>query len=328
MSIVNRPESPMPLMLLNQEDVRHLLDPATMLDVLAQGFADLSAGNVTAPGRDGVQTQSGVLLAMPGWIPGSPIGVKLVAAFHGNPALGLPGHQALICLFDEETGTPLAVMDGAHITAFRTAGGAVLSTRLLARPDACRLAIIGGGVQAISHAELMPLVRDIREIRVWSPNPASAARVASAFDIGRAFSSAEEAVHDADIICLCTTAQEPPVRAECVAPGAHVTSVGYHPPGGELDTALIAAGSLFVETRAAFAPPPVGCDELQGLDPESGTELGEVVLGTRPGRTSPEQITVYKSMGHAMEDVVTAALVYQAALAEGIGTWFDLTPQA
>lgn len=317
----------MPLMLLNQDDVRWLLDPATMLDVLAQGFADLTSNKVTAPGRDGVQTPTGALLAMPGWIPGSPIGVKLVAAFHGNPALGLPGHQALICLFDEETGSPLAVMDGAHITAFRTAGGAVLSTKLLARPDASRLAIIGGGVQGISHAELMPLVRDIREIRVWSPNPASAARVAAGFDTAHVFPSPEEAVRDADIICLCTTAQKPPVLAEWVAPGAHVTSVGFHPPGGEMDTALFTPGALFVETRAAFAPPPVGCDELQGLDPQSGTELGEVILGTRPGRVSPEQITVYKSMGHAMEDVVTASLVYQAAVAEGLGTWFDLAPQ-
>jgi ornithine cyclodeaminase/alanine dehydrogenase-like protein (mu-crystallin family) len=317
----------MPLLLLNQDEVRQLLDPATMLDVLAQGFADLSEGKVSAPGRDGVQTSTGALLAMPGWLPGSPIGVKLVAAFHGNPARGLPGHQALICLFDEETGTPLAVMDGAHITAFRTAGGAVLSTRLLARPDAYRLAIIGGGVQGVSHAELMPLVRDIRDIRVWSPNPASAARVAATYDWARVLPTPEEAVRDADIICLCTTAQEPPVLAEWVAPGTHVTSVGYHPPGGELDSALLSAGSLFVETRAAFEPPPVGCDELQGLDPESGTELGEVVLGSRPGRTTTDEITIYKSMGHAMEDVVTAALVYQAAMAEGLGAWFNLTPQ-
>lgn len=317
----------MPLMLLNQADVRRLLDPATMLDVLAQGFVDLTAGKVAAPGRDGVQTTAGALLAMPGWLPGSPIGVKLVAAFHGNPARGLPGHQALICLFDEETGTPLAVMDGAYITALRTAGGAVLSAKLLARPDACRLAIIGGGVQGVAHAELMPLVRDIREVRVWSRNPASAARVAAASDIARVFATPQEAVLDADIICLCTTAQEPPVRATWVAPGAHVTSVGYNPPGGELDRDLLMPGALFVETRAAFAPPPVGCDELQGLDPQSGVELGEVLSGARPGRTSAQQITVYKSMGHAMEDVVTAALVYQAALAEGVGTWFDLTPR-
>jgi alanine dehydrogenase len=317
----------MPLLLLNQDEVRQLLDPATMLDVLAQGFADLSEGKVSAPGRDGVQTGTGALLAMTGWLPGSPIGVKLVAAFHGNPERGLPGHQALICLFDEETGTPLAVMDGAHITAFRTAGGAVLSTRLLARPDAYRLAIIGGGVQGVAHAELMPLVRDIRDIRVWSPNPASAARVAATYDWARVLPTPEEAVRDADIICLCTTAQEPPVLAEWVAPGTHVTSVGYHPPGGELDTALLSRGSLFVETRAAFEPPPVGCDELQGLDPESGSELGEVVLGTRPGRMTSDEITIYKSMGHAMEDVVTAALVYQAALAEGLGAWFNLTPQ-
>ena len=126
----------MPLLLLSQADVERLLDPAAMLDVLAQGFADLSSGNVVAPGRNGVETADGFLLAMPGWVPGSPMGVKLVAAFHGNPARGLPGHQALISLFDPETGTPLVVMDGTHVTALRTAGGAALTTRLLARPDA------------------------------------------------------------------------------------------------------------------------------------------------------------------------------------------------
>lgn len=314
----------MPLLLLSQEDVERLLDAATMLDVLAQGFADLSAGKVVAPGRDGVATPNGFLLAMPGWLPGAPIGVKLVAAFHGNPARGLPGHQALICLFDPETGSPLAIMDGTHVTALRTAGGAVLSARLLARPDADTLAIIGGGVQGISHAHLMPLVRDISEIRVWSRSPESAARVAAIDDRSRVCETAEEAVRDAGIICLCTTAQEPPVLAQWVAPGAHVTSVGYNPPGGELDRELIARGHLFVESRAAFAPPPVGCWELEGLDPALGTELGEVILGTRRGRETANEITVYKSMGHAMEDVVTASLVYQAALNEGVGTPFAM----
>jgi alanine dehydrogenase len=312
----------MPLLLLSQEDVERLLDAATMLDVLAQGFADLSAGKVVAPGRDGVATPEGFLLAMPGWLPGAPIGVKLVAAFHGNPAIGLPGHQALICLFDPETGTPLAIMDGTHVTALRTAGGATLSTRILARPDACTLAIIGGGVQGIAHAHLMPLVRDIREIRVWSRSRQSAERVAAVATPSRVFDSAEDAVRGADIVCLCTTAQEPPVLAEWIAPGAHVTSVGYNPPGGELDPELVRRGRLFVETRDAFAPPPVGCYELQGFDPASGTELGEVILGTRTGRAADEEITIYKSMGHAMEDVVTAALVYQAALNEGVGTPF------
>ncbi len=316
----------MPLVLLSQEDVERLLDAAAMLDLLAQGFADLSSGKVVAPGRNGVETPDGALLAMPGWIPGGPIGVKLVAAFHGNPSRGLPGHQALICLFDPETGTPLAVMDGTHVTALRTAGGAALSARLLARPDACTLAIIGGGVQGVAHAHLLPLVRDIREIRVWSRSPESAERVAVAVapEQAEVCATAEEAVLGADIICLCTTAQEAPVLADWVAPGAHVTSVGYHPPGGELDPALIPRGRLFVETREAFAPPPVGCWELQGLDPSTGTELGEVMLGTRPGREFAEQITIYKSMGHAMEDVVTAALVYQAALAEGVGRPFAM----
>jgi ornithine cyclodeaminase/alanine dehydrogenase-like protein (mu-crystallin family) len=314
----------MPLLLLSQEEVERLLDPATMLDVLAQGFAALSEGWVVAPGRTGVSTPAGMLATMPGWLPGAPIGVKLVAAFHDNPARGLPGHQALIALFDAETGTPLAVMDGTHITALRTAGGAALSARLLSRPESHTLAIIGGGVQGLAHTLLMPLVRDVIDIRVWSRSRQSAERVAAMATRSQVVDTPDEAVRDADIVCLSTTAQEPVVLAEWVAPGAHVTSVGFNPPGGELDPALVARGRLFVESRVAFEPPPVGCWELQGLDPETGTELGEVILGTRPGRESADEITVYKSMGHAMEDVVTASLVYQAALSEGAGTAFAM----
>ena len=318
----------MPLLLLSQEDVERLLDPATMLDVLEQGFAAVSAGRVMAPGRVGLNTPDGFFGTMPGWLPGGPMGVKLVTAFHGNPARGLPGHQALICLFDPENGSPLAVMDGTHITALRTAGGAALSAKLLARPDAHTLAIIGGGVQGIAHAHLLPLVRDAIDIRVWSRSPESARRVAAVATRAQVVASAEEAVRDADIVCLCTSAQEPPVRAAWIAPGAHVTSVGFNPPGGELDAALIERGRLFVETRDAFAPPPVGSAELQGRDPAIGTELGEVITGSRPGRDSAEEITVYKSMGHAMEDVVVATLVYQAALAEGAGTPFAMENRA
>ena len=318
----------MPLLLLSQEDVERLLDPATMLDVLAQGFAALSDGQVVAPGRTGVNTPDGMLGTMPGWLQGGPMGVKLVSAFHDNPSRGLPGHQALICLFDPKNGTPLAVMDGTHITALRTAGGAALSAQLLSRPDAHTLAIIGGGVQGIAHTHLMPLVRDVIDIRVWSRSPERAERVAAVATRAQVVATAEEAVRDADIVCLCTSAQEPPVRAGWIAPGAHVTSVGFNPPGGELDPALIARGRLFVESADAFLPPPAGCAELQGLDPEIGTELGDVILGRRPGRESVDEITVYKSMGHAMEDVVTASLVYQAAVAEGAGTPFVMENRA
>jgi ornithine cyclodeaminase/alanine dehydrogenase-like protein (mu-crystallin family) len=219
-------------------------------------------------------------------------------------------------------------MDGTYITALRTAGGAALSARLLARNGASTLGIIGGGVQGDAHLQLLPLVRDIAEIRVWSRSPQSAERVAAGDTRARVAASADDAVRGADVVCLCTTAQEPPVLAEWLAPGAHVTSVGFNPPGGELDRVIVEQGHLFVESREAFAPPPVGCWELQGLDPETGTELGEVILRRRPGRRDEEEITVYKSMGHAMEDVVTAGLVYAAALAEGVGTQFAMSRRA
>jgi ornithine cyclodeaminase/alanine dehydrogenase-like protein (mu-crystallin family) len=172
--------------------------------------------------------------------------------------------------------------------------------------------------------QLLPLVRDLAEIRVWSRSPESAQRVAAGDPRASVVPTAEEAVREADIVCLCTTAQEPPVLAEWLTPGVHVTSVGYNPPGGELDRVIVERGHLFVETRDAFASPPVGAAELQGLDPDVGTELGDAILRRRPGRESDAEITVYKSMGHAMEDVVTAGLVFAAALAEGVGTPFEL----
>jgi len=126
-------------------------------------------------------------------------------------------------------------------------------------------------------------------------------------------------VRQADVIALTTSAPEPVIRAEWVKPGAHVSSVGYHPPGGELPRELAERGHLFVETRAAFAAPPVGCAELAGLDPEHGTELGELLAGTRPGRRSAEEITVYKAMGHVVEDAVAAELAHRRALERGVG---------
>lgn len=310
----------MDILMLNDEEVQNLLDSDFLLDALAGGFKSLSEGKVVAPPRNELKmAEAGFVLGMPAWQPHSDAAIKLVSVFHANHQLGLPAHQALICLFDEKTGTPISIMDGNSITAARTAGAAALSTQLLARSDASVLAILGAGVQGSAHLQLLSRARDFRDIRIASRSFSHAQQLAATLPQAHAVASFEEAVRGADVICLCTSSSTPIISANWLSPGAHVTSVGYAPPGGELDRGVIAQGKLFVETRLAFESPPVGCSELAGLDPTTGTELGEVLLARRPARQSDQDITVYKAMGHAMEDMVTANLVYQRARQQGVG---------
>jgi alanine dehydrogenase len=310
----------MDILLLNETEVQRLLDPDALLDALAEGFRAQSSGLVDAPKRNGVSVpNTGFLLAMPAYQQGREVTVKLVTVFHDNKRLGIPSHQALICLFDPETGTPLSFLDGTYITALRTAGAAALSTRLLARTDTRVLAIVGAGVQGHSHLTMLPRVRPFSEIRIASRHFAHAEQLAATDTRARVVGTAEEAVRGADVVCLCTNAGEPVISIDWLAPGMHVTSVGYSPPGGELDPRVIEHGRLFVETRLAFEPPPAGCAELAGLDPSVGTELGEVLLGRGLGRQSRDELTVYKAMGHACEDMAAASLVYHRAKQDGVG---------
>jgi len=315
----------MDILMLTETEVQRLLDPDALLDALAEGFRALSSGLVDAPKRIGVSVPgTGFLLAMPAYQQGREVVVKLVSVFHENQRFGIPSHQALICLFDQETGTPISIMDGIAITALRTAGAAALATQLLARTDTRVLAIVGAGVQGQAHLRMLPQVRPFTEIRIASRHVAHAERLAATDARARAVETAEEAVRGADVVCLCTNAGEPVVNLDWLAPGMHITSVGYAPPGGELDPRVIEQGRLFVETRLAFEPPPAGCAELAGLDPGVGTELGEVVLGQSPGRQSTNEITIYKAMGHACEDLAAASLVYHRAKQEGVGRSVEL----
>lgn len=310
----------MDLLILNTAEVERLLEPDALLEALSEGFRALSDGRVAAPNRNEVSVpDAGFLLAMPAYAQGRAITIKLVSVFHGNERLGLPSHQALICLFDARTGTPLAFMDGSFITAVRTAGAAALSTRLLARAESRVLAIVGAGVQGRAHMEMLPRVRQFSEIRIASRHFARAEQLAAINASAHAVETIEEAVRGADVVCLCTNAPEPVISLDWLAPGAHVTSVGYRPPGGELDRKVIEHARVFVETRLAFEPPPAGCGELAGLDASMGTELGEVLLGRRRGRQSNGELTVYKAMGHACEDMAAAGLVYDRAQQEGAG---------
>jgi alanine dehydrogenase len=310
-----------PLLLLNAEDVRNLVDLPTLFGALEIALRELSAGNASVPPRTVARTPDGFLGSMPGYLPGT-LEAKLVAVFPGNHDLGLPSHQALIALFDEQTGAPLCVMDGTVITAVRTGAAAAVAARALAREGASSLAVLGAGVQGRSHLDAFPRLFELDDIRVASRDPRHAETLAGSHPKARVAPSFEEAVRGADLVCCCTDADEPVLSHGWLAPGAHVSSVGV---GGEVDEATVHASSIFVEWRgAAENPPPTGSVELQALDPASIVEIGEVLAGAHPGRRSDGELTLYKSTGHAVEDAAAARLVFDRASANGVGTTFEL----
>jgi len=308
------------VLVLARAEVERLLDLDQLLEALREAFKAISDDATSVPPRTASFAPAGLLGVMPAWTPGT-LEAKLVAVFPGNEEHGLPSHQALIALFDEATGTPLAVMDGTHITAVRTAAASAVATRLLARPDAGVLAILGAGVQGRAHLDLVTRVRSFDEIRITSRDLGRAQELAAAHPAAVAVASFAEAAAGAAVVCCCTDATEPVLEATWVEPGTHVNSVGGSPRGrGELPVDLVRSASLYVESRTTFQAPPAGAPELKGLDATRATELGEALLGRRPGRRSETEVTVYKSVGHAVEDAVAARLVYDRARTEGAGT--------
>jgi alanine dehydrogenase len=295
------------MLVLSRSDVEELLDLDALLDALAAAHAELSAGQASLVPRMGAFAgQTGILGAMPAYAPSSGLGCKLVTLFPGNR--DRPTHQAMIGLFEPGTGTPAALMDGTYITAMRTAAAAALATRLLARPDARVLAILGTGVQSRSAQEMFPRAREFAEVRV----------------AGRG--EFEEAVRGADVVHATTAAAEPVVQYEWLSLGAHVSSVGYGAGGSELDPAIVErAGLVVVEHRdSAFAPLPAGAPELEPRGRDGVVELGEIIAGTAAGRSSHEEITLYKSVGVAVQDLAAAALVLTAARERGVGKEIEL----
>jgi ornithine cyclodeaminase/alanine dehydrogenase-like protein (mu-crystallin family) len=308
------------LLYLSRADVERLLDIDAMLDALGQALVVFSSGITSVPPRSAARVPDrGMLGVMAGYVPGIALEVKLVSVFPDNHHHGLPSHQGLIAIFDEDNGAPLALMDGTYITAIRTGGTAAVAARALARADASVLAILGAGVQGGSHLETFTRIREFQEIRVASRNPDTARALAARHPRASVAESFEAAVRGADVVACCTDAREPILSREWLKAGAHVSSVGGT-FGPELDGPTIAAGRVFVEWRgAATNPPPAGAVELQGLAVDRITEVGEVLAGTRAGRLSDGEITIYKSTGHAVEDAAAARLVYDRAKAEGAG---------
>ncbi|MGO8790734.1 MAG: ornithine cyclodeaminase family protein [Terriglobia bacterium] len=323
------------MLILTRREVERLLDLNHLIEALGPAMAELSASRVSMPPRNVtlVRERRGLLAAMPVYLGlAGTLSTKLVSVFPENELHGLPSHQAVILVFDAETGSPRALMDGTFITAARPAAGSALSARLLARQDAHVLLIIGAGVQARAHAAAIPRVRPIREIRVVGRNPQKAARLAVEItqEQGiKAFTceAAAQSFADAHIICATTHAAEPVVKGAWLQPGTHVTSVGLNADGCEVDAEAVRKSLVVVETReAALAPNAGGANDLKwpirdGLISEDHiyAEIGELIAGVKPARTSADQITLYKSVGVAVQDAVAAQLVLEAAEKQGVG---------
>ncbi len=293
-------------MILDEGAVRDLLRMEDLIPVMASALADLSSGKVVQPMRVMVPIadHGGFLGLMPAY--GGALGAKLVTFYPDNQ--GVPTHHAVIVLFRPETGEPLVTMDGRLITEMRTAAVSAVATKCLARPEASVLGILGAGVQARSHLEALRLVRTFREIRVWSPRNARA--FAKQFGI-RAAASAAEAVRGADVIVVATTSQTPVLFGEWLSPGTHINAVGApRPTWRELDDAVLRAACIYVESREAATRESGDVIAAGRVD----AEIGEVVTGVKRGRESAGEITLFKSVGVAIEDVATADLVYRKAL--------------
>lgn len=323
--------------LLTEAQVTALLPLADLIAPMETALARFSAGEVLQPVRTvlSVGPTKAYYGLMPAYVADPPqLGAKIVTVFGENHRRGLPSHLATIFLLDPDTGALIALMDGRYITEARTAAVSAVSARHMARPDAATLAILGAGVQARSHLEALAAVRPIRQVRVWSPTTASRERFVAEMSghvpaAITAAGSAEAAVRDADIIVLVTSSPTPVLDSAWVAPGTHVISVGAcRPDQREMDPALVARGRLVVDSRAAalvesgdvvlaIAEGRVDASHVRG-------ELGDVVRGALAGRTSPDEVTIFKSLGLAVEDVAAADLVYRRALETGAGTQLEL----
>jgi len=327
----------MKLSVLNQSEIEHLLPMQACIEVMTQALIALAKGQVHLPLRMVVRPPeaAGVMALMPAHIAGenAALGVKVINVFNGNPAKGKDSHQGAVLLFDAETGEPLAMMNGSAITAIRTAAVSGVATRLLARAEAGDLAIIGSGVQARSHLAALACVRSLKRVRVTSRNFEHARQFAIEMQPHYVFpiepvATMEAAVRDADLIVTATSFSDPVVQREWIASGAHLNVVGASQPHArEVDTATMAASSLFVDRRESTLSESgdYGFAARAGaIGPEHiRAEIGEVLIGAKAGRTRPDEITLFKSLGLAVEDVAAATYLYQQAKAASAGSWVE-----
>ena len=315
---------PMDLPFINKEKIASLLPMNECIEVMEKMFRSLAAGECLQPLRSimWLPDRHGLLGMMPGHAANLDIlGIKVISVFHANSEAGLPSHQGVVMLFDAKNGQPLMLFDALEITAIRTAAASAVATRLLSREIASILAIIGSGEQAKRHMEAMLLVRNFQQINITSRNEKHAKTLAeqsfSKYNIPvKVFRNVKDAVANADIICTVTSSKEPVVMADWLARGTHINAVGSSTPvARELDTATIMRSKLFTDCYESLFNEAgdflIPKKEGAVTDEHVKADIGEVLSGTRKGRENEEEITVFKSLGIAVEDIFSAYHVYK-----------------
>lgn len=325
------------MLLLSEKQVQDLIDIDELIATLEQAHIQCSTGRAVMPVRLVVPLPQihGRITSMPGCLnDDNALGMKVVTYFQENPKRGLPAILATIMLFSVETGKMIAVMDGSYITAIRTACASAMATRALANRETPVLGILGAGVQARAHIQALSRVRKLQQIKIYSPSGISATKIRKDMesDVGfgvKVAASAEDAVKHSDIVVTVTTAKEPILKSEWLNAGIHINAVGSHRPDlREVDGATLARAKVVVDSREAIM---TECgDILLALKEKSipedviHAEIGEVLAGMKSGRESAGEITLYKSVGIAIQDVATANLVYHRALDRKVGTQVEI----
>jgi alanine dehydrogenase len=325
------------MLLLSEKDIQSLLDLQELIAALEQAHIQYSTGKAVMPVRLVVPLAQiqGRITSMPGFLnQDRALGMKVVTYFQRNPDQGLPAILATILLFSAETGKLIAIMDGGYITAIRTACASAMATKALANPKTPVCGILGAGVQARAHIQALCRVRKFNAIKIYSPSGNSSETLKKALEgevgvpIEKA-KSAEETVRGADLLVTVTTAKEPVLRAEWLKAGVHINAVGSHRPDArEIDAATLARSKLVVDSRDAIM---AECGDILLAIKEKSlseknihAEIGEILAGVKPGRSNADELTLYKSVGIAIQDVATANLVYHKALDRKVGTHVEV----
>jgi ornithine cyclodeaminase/alanine dehydrogenase-like protein (mu-crystallin family) len=323
------------LTVLSSEDVRRAVDMQAAIRVMQSAFSELSAGSAVVPLRGWLASSSGTTLLMPAFLEeGAALGAKIVSGFEGNVERGLPTIHGLVVVLEAETGRPRAVIDGTYLTLLRTAAGSGLATDLLAPPEASVLTIYGAGAQARAHLEAMRAVRPVRQVRVVSQTRESAERMTAELDgvDGIDVTACENraaALRGAELVVTATTSREPVFPSTALGEGVHINAVGtFAHDGRELEGEVVRRARLVVDSREAalVEAGDISIPIAEGLiGPEHiDAELGEIVNGVKPPGRAGHDLTLFKSVGNAAQDVAIAAEILRAAERGGLGTTVDI----